>query len=214
MKDILRLFIYVLSFLYALNCSAQELRLAVEHEGDLFKGFEYELKLMTVDDLSSPNLFNNLSIDGGLQLKLSKKISIGAGYRYSADLSQSEERTTDEFESKRRINFDCKYKNKSWIDNVKFSNRLRYQLKFKDGKSKFYLKNKVKFDYKFSKKTKPYLAFEPNFDLQKKEFKVLRVYGGSVFKIIKNKVDVYLIYELNKKAKLSSAYILGLSYLI
>jgi hypothetical protein len=181
--------------------NGQESRMGMKFEKQVSPKIYTAAKLETRDDIDGNLGFTGKSIfETDVYYKPIKNVSLGASFRYTAKIKIKDEDEQQEFisyEDKYRLTGDLKIKT-NWLDSdIRFSNRLRYQYNISGKKDNQFIRNKVKCKYKLTKRVLPYLALESFYSVHNSNLQTLRLYLGSEFELIYNKVDAFFIFELN-----------------
>ncbi|PLX18630.1 MAG: hypothetical protein C0599_11900 [Salinivirgaceae bacterium] len=158
--------------------------------------------------------YNSILSQFGVEYELSKRFDLAASARYTnSKENDSFSESSIDYDNKSRLTFDLGYNAKRYDNQIKFKNRLRYQVNINEGGiQKSYFREKVTFDYKLSDLLSPYAAIEVYYHLQKQELSAYRIYLGSEIEMGKHKVDCFFINEISHKNSFELFYILGIAY--
>lgn len=193
---------------------AQEFRGIIEYEDDFTHKIKYGVKLQLRNDLNNNSLLDKTSIGVDMDYELLKRFAVSGGFKYTFGIHQGNSEFDNEFFDKYRITADLKYKTKKIAHDFKLSDQIRFQYNNTEhDKEKILVRNKLKCDYLFTKKTTIYFALEPYYSLKEKGFTNFRLYEGNKFKVYGKTIDVFFIFQLNSNdSKLFSNQIIGFSY--
>lgn len=203
-----------LCLFFMIGIDAQEYRAGVAYKHDIFKWMDADINY-EVRSLQKDKNYINCMVQTGISAELLDGLSLGTTLRYLiGDNDDADDEYTGDYSSKWRFTGDIKYKAKRFDNDVCISQRLRFQhiQENADNESE-YLRYKVTFNYRLTKKVLPYVAVEPYYSFEKDRLKALRIETGSKFEIFKNELELFFIAEaLNKKNGLKSNYIMGVAY--
>jgi hypothetical protein len=146
---------------------------------------------------------------------LSDRWSAGILYCYSY-ITESGEHALDESNEnleRNRFGINISYQAKRFENDLRISNRLRYQYSSVDDKKPTqYLRNKLTVDYKMTKAMNPYVAVEPYYDLGKTKLGSVRVYLGNEMPLFNTRINIYYISEIRHEEEyLDIQYIIGMT---
>jgi hypothetical protein len=164
-----------------------------------------------------PEYYLNRTFQGGISYNLSRTLNASLSYTFSLidkdkDFPDPEEE--DETSEKRKISFDLQFQPRRFTNDLRISNRFRYQHTILENEDEphQYLRNKITLDYKISGKMNPYIAVEPYFQLSENELSVIRFYLGNEVGFIGTKIDLYYIAEIRQGEESPIAqYIIGVT---
>jgi hypothetical protein len=194
---------------------------AQEYRGGLSADIKINGRLKADVDLETRRIFfpgtyinRTAQIGLGYQLKPNLSAKVLYSYAYITRNSEFDKITGDETSDRNRYMFDIQYSPKRFSNDLKLSNRLRYQYTVvRNNKPKQYLRNKFTVDYKITAKMNPYVAIEPYYQIDNNEFRLVRLYIGNEVPVWKTKLDLYYITEFNFLPEhLTTQYTLGLMF--
>lgn len=200
-----------------LDTLAQEFRAGVAYENEILPNFELDGKAEFRTTFESQNQYYAI-FQVGAGYGFFKHFSIGGTIRLSLIpyyLKEEEDKDIDhEIDEKTRYTADFKYKTKRFKNDLRITNRFRYQYSsVDDSNPRSYLRDKIGIDYKFNKRVKPYLALEPYWRLEKNTLRKIRIYIGNELEILKNTLEVSFIIEANmKESETYTFFMVGLNY--
>ncbi len=146
---------------------------------------------------------------------LSDRWSAGLLYSYSYITESGEDALdeTNENLERNRFGINISYQTKRFENDLRISNRLRYQYSSVDDKKPTqYLRNKLTVDYRMTKAMNPYIAVEPYYDIVEGELRSVRVYVGNEMPLFNTKIDIYYISEIRHEEEyLDIQYIIGIA---
>lgn len=210
-------FIIGIFFFCYYEVSAQEIRGGVELEYGFIDKVETEFQFQLRNCMrNNSHIINQGIVQTAIEYCPVQCLNISCAYRYTTGIKKDNENAgiNNNIEGKHRITTDISFKIKDLFKDAKISNRIRYQFSVKERDTqKFYLRNKLKCEYKLAKKVSPYAALEPFYSIEKNCIKTFRLYIGGEFELLRNTIDIYIINELSSKNEQYSSYrIVGLSY--
>lgn len=209
--------IFLALTILSMKSFAQEFRVGIGYENEIIKNLELDGKAEFRTVFESQNQ-NYAIFQLGVGYGFLKHFSIGGTMRLSiVQANINEEIDTDidyEIEEVIRYTADFKYKTKRFKNDLRITNRFRYQYaSIDDSKKRSYLRDKIGIDYKFNKRVKPYLALEPYWRLETNELRKIRIYIGNELEILKNTLEVSFIMEANMKdSETFTFFMVGLNY--
>lgn len=205
---------FVALYITTLSLYGQELRRIVEKEGDINKKTEYDLKLQFRNNLDTDIILDRADFGGKINYRISKKVSISGGLRYSIKNKGTKEENISHSQEKYRLTTDLKYKNKKHFKNLDYSNRLRFQYSIgKHQKEKYYIRDKLAFTFEFSKSITPFVAVEPYYSIDDQKLDVIRFYGGNEFELFNTEIELFFILQINnQKNNFNTEHIYGISF--
>lgn len=205
MKTFDRIGLMAISLLLCrLNISAQEFRTGVDYERMLPANTELSGKFEIRKTLVPQNAFYNV-FQLGLKHEIINNLSLGGTFRRSFTPARKNENLLESLDEKRRYTAELGFKYPRFDNGVRLSYRLRYQHSTTlEGKSKDYLRNRLKVDYKLIKDLQPYLAIEPYFRLEENEIRKCRLYLGSKVNVLRMGVELSYIFEVKIHNELAS----------
>lgn len=151
--------------------------------------------------------------ENSLNFEASKRIDLAIGYRYSLDEGHEEPSFNLE-EDKRRINFDFSYDLPIVKKPYDLDYRLRVQQSRKSGdQDKFYLRNKLSFQYKLHDLFQPYTSHEIYYDFNNHTFRFFKSkIGMETSPCRRLKFDMYMTNEISfKSGYAKESYLIGVS---
>lgn len=195
---------------------AQELRGGVEWERKFKPKIETELKFQLRKNFNNTLYSVNSSIfQANFGFEPINNLSLTGSFRYAGTMKADDEKSgLENYEDKYRVAGDITYKIKKLIKNTQLSTRLRYQYSRKDiDKEDTYIRIRTKCEYKFTKRVVPYIALEPYYSIGERTWNTYRFYLGSEYKLLKNKIDVFLIVDVSERdSDLNTNKIIGITY--
>jgi hypothetical protein len=192
---------------------AQEYRLEGAFSYDIYDlGLTTELQGRT--GFNENQSYNSCLTQIGVEYKLGKRFDIGAAFRYTfTEEATYLSKNSVDYDNKNRLTFDLGTNLKRFDNELKIKNRLRSQMNINDdGDQKFFIREKITFDYKLSNLWSPYTSLELHYQLQKNEIKAYRLYFGSEVALDKHKLDFFYILEANINTNTEFFYVLGVAY--
>ena len=204
----------VILFRY-IDISGQEIRGGIELEHEFTDKIETCFQFQLRNSLeNNANIVNQTVSQINIEYSPVNNLEISGTYRYTHEIKDENKIPEFNNEDKHRISADISYKTKKLSKDVLINNRFRYQYSIhKDGNEKYYLRNKLKCKYKFTKKVFPYAAIEPFYSINKKTINTFRLYLGSEFNLPRNNINLYIINELSTTNTRYTVYhIIGFSY--
>jgi predicted porin len=201
--------------LLSYSASSQELRGAIAAQIDLSPRVSSEIELQA-RRISLPQTCFNRNVEVKLDYSLFKPLTLSGSYSFSYLSEQPEQlgESDDENSDKHKISADVEFKPERFDNDLRLSNRFRYQYTTIDNsKTREYLRNKLTLDYKISKKMNPYIAIEPYYNLNSSDIHLVRLYLGNEFSFKKSKLELYYIAEKREKNdQIDLQYIVGVVY--
>lgn len=201
-------FILFIAFVLSFSAKAQQ----TWFEFDISKKIAKNLELTIAPEFRFQEKLElkEYFMDAGLDYKIYKYISLGAGYRLGNNIKNSGKTNTFG-----RFAFDAKTQYE-WNN---FESQLRFRFTNSDdfaddeNDKTNYLRMRLKFDYSIKKfNLKPYLAYEIYRDIDEKDFTKARLETGLMYKINKHhRVGAYFRTN-NYLTKDKSVNIIGLAY--
>jgi uncharacterized protein DUF2490 len=186
----------------SLGVSAQEFRLGVDYERMLPAKMEFTGKFELRNTLVPQNEFYTI-FQVGLKHEILKNLSLGGTFRQFLTPTGRSESLLESLDEKRRYTAELVFKYPRFDNGVRLSYRLRYQhSEVPKGKSKDYLRSRLKADYKLIKDLQPYLAIEPYFRLEENEIVKCRLYLGSKINVHRMGMEVSYIFEVKSHDEL------------
>jgi len=190
----LLLIIYLFLLLYP-DAYSQEVRLGINYERNLLPKLELKSKCQIRKHNNHPITFYSI-VQAGLQYKITRKVSVSGSVRYTLSPDRNINWEFDDIYEKTRYAAEIKYKTRRYNNDIRISNRFRYQhLSTHSDEKKDYLKNKIVIDYKLTKAHNVYIAIEPYLRLGELKIQKCRIYIGDVFNISNHEFEVYFIVE-------------------
>jgi len=197
--------------------NAQELWVGVELEKQILPRIKTQAKLQLRNDIDNNSTFIDESIiQTYVDYKLFKNVTIGASFRYAIKIENfNDQAAFKSYDEKYRLAADLKYKS-NWLNNdIRISNRLRYQYNPSHKNDKQFVRDKIKCNYKLTKRAIPYLALETFYSIYDETMQTIRLYIGNEFELIYNKLDVYFIFEINEQDHNYQSYqVIGVNYVL
>ena len=198
--------------------SGQEGRMGVKFEKEVLPKIYTAAKIEARDVINGYLDFAGKGIvETEIYYKPIKNMSLSTSIRYTAEIETKNENESQEYTSyddNYRFTSDLKIKT-NWLNSdIRFSNRLRYQYNLSKKKDTQIIRDKIKCKYKLTKSVLPYLAFESFYSIYNSDIQTWRLYLGSEFELIYNKVDVFFISELNDKTDMHyTNQVIGFCYM-
>ena len=181
--------------LNSLGIAAQELRIGVDYDRMLLTKLEFRSKVQLRNIPIPQSTFYGI-LQVGLEYEIFKTLSLAGTYRYSLTPNTMGEKLLESIEDKMRYTAELKYRHPRYDNGIRISYRLRYQHSAShEGKSKDYLRNRLKVDYKLTKELRPYTALELYYMLGKYEMTRLRLYLGSEINVVRTEIELSYIFE-------------------
>lgn len=210
--------VILLLFFFSVVLTAQEIRSGIEFDRNILPKLETEVKfqLRKVPE-SADYFFNSCIVQVNLGYEFIAGFRLAGTFRYTGFAKEDNDiPSIINYQDKFRITSDLGYKSKKFQNNTRLCNRLRYQKSISSiHNNKSYVRNRLKCEYYLTKKTVPYIALEPFYSFESKQFDAYRLYVGSNFELVFNSIDIYIILELNtKNGRYSSYHCLGFTYKI
>ena len=132
----------------------------------------------------------------GLGYEIFETLSLAGTFRYSLTPSSTSENLLKSLDDKRRYTAELKYRHPRYDNGIRLSYRMRYQHSVTlEGKSRDYLRNRLKVDYKMTKELRPYTALELYYMLGGNEMNRIRLYLGSEIKVARIEFELSYIFE-------------------
>lgn len=213
-KARLCLIYFLVLFAAISNLHAQELRLGFDYDKDIISNLEISGEIELRKSLDYNNFYYPI-FQASADYSFLENFSIGGSVRYSVIpevKKRSNEVLYEEMDEKWRYTADLKFKTERFKNDIRISNRLRYQYSSENNeKTRSYLRNKISVDYKLNKKMEPYIAVEPYFFSETGKIRKTRLYIGNEVDFFKDKLDLYLIIEVDNRA-FSTFHIVGITY--
>ena len=211
----MRLWLYfLLPFTTISNLHAQELRLGADYEKNIIPNLEISGEIEFRKSLNYENYYYPV-MQAGASYNFLKNASIGGSIRYSVTPEvekRNKEVLYEEMDEKWRYTAEFKFKTERFKNDIRISNRLRYQYSSENAeKTRSYLRDRISVDYKLNKKMEPYIAVEPYLFLETGEIRKVRLYMGNELDFFNDKLDIYLIIEANVE-EFSTFHAIGLTY--
>ncbi len=202
-----------LALFFLLNARGQEIRLGINYSGQILPKAEVEGKLQVRRLDNQAGAYYTL-VQAGVQYDLFKNISVSGSFRYSLAPGNEFESLDLDLHEKTRYTAEFRYKTKRFSNDVRLSNRLRYQHSaIQSNDQKEFIRNKIVADYKMTKAMKSYVAVEPYFLLDEFEISKCRLYVGSVFDVFDSAIEVCFIIEGKMDNKvISTNQMIGIYY--
>jgi len=197
MKASCRIGLLSISFLLAsLGIAAQELRIGVDYKRMLPAKLEFTSKVQLRNILIPQNTFYVI-LQVGLEYEIFETLSLAGTYRYSLIPTGKSENLLESLGEKQRYTAELEYKHPRFDNGIRLSYRLRYQHSaIHEGKSRDYLRSRLKVDYKLTKELRPYIALEPYYRLGKNEMNRIRLYLGSEINVVRTEIELSYIFEV------------------
>jgi len=193
---------------------AQEYRSAIAAEFRILPRLEAEVNV-ELRKIFLPESYFNRTFQGSLEYKISESLNIGTTYSYAiiTEKDEYEDEKGDEAFDRNRLAADLVFQPKRFDNDLRISNRLRYQVStVDDDESKQYLRNRIMLDYRISSAMNPYFALEPYYRFSSERINIVRLYIGNEMPLFKSKIDLYYIAEIHLDPDRNTAqYIIGLS---
>ncbi len=187
--------LFISLFLTSLGIAAQELRIGVDYNRTLPAKLEFTSKVQLRTILGPQHIYYMI-LQVGLEYEIFETLSLAGTYRYSLAPTAKSENLLKSLDDKRRYTAELKYKHPRFDNGIRLSYRLRYQHSAThEGKSKDYLRNRLKVDSKLTKELRPYIAFESYYRLGKNEMNRFRLYLGSEIKVARTEIELSYIFE-------------------
>lgn len=205
----------LLAFVIVESLYSQEFRGGVSADFSILPQIEGELE-MELRGGWVPEAYYSRMAQLQVDYILSKRWSAGMLYSYS-NITESGEHALDETnenQEKSRYAINVNYQAKRFNNDIRISNRLRYQYaSVHDKKPKQYIRNKFTVDYRMTKAMNPYISIEPYISLTEHEVHTVRVYLGTEMPVLNTKLDVYYISEITHKDEdyLNIQYMIGVT---
>ncbi|MCK4751295.1 MAG: DUF2490 domain-containing protein [Bacteroidales bacterium] len=178
-----------------LDTKAQELRLGINYEKNILPKLEIDSKVQLRKVMNQSNAYYAI-VQAGLDYELSENISFSGSVRYTTSPVEIDEETVDGINEKLRYVADFRLKTKRLRNDIKISNRLRYQHSaiFMDD-NRNYIRNKLSVEYRLNQGMKPFIAVEPYLLLEEQRIRKLRFYLGSEFELFNSEFELCFIIE-------------------
>lgn len=198
-------------FVCSLGLSAQEFRIGVEYETMLPAKMEFAGKFELRNTLVPKSSFYTI-FQLGLKREILKNLYLGGTFRQSLAPKRSSESLLESMDDKRRYTAEMIYKFPRFDNGVRLSYRLRYHYSISSkGKTKDYLRSKLKADYKLIKDLRPYVAIEPYFHLEENELRKFRLYLGGKIDVFRIGMELSYILEVKSYDQLfMTSHLVGL----
>ncbi len=215
-KGHIKLLVFAL-LIISLKSFTQEFRLGVGYEKEILPNFELDGKAEFRTIFESDNEYYGI-FQLGAGYGFLKYFSLGGTIRLSVVRDNIVEKIDSEIEHEIeeviRYTGDFKYKTKRFNNDLRITNRFRYQYSDVDAENKrTYIRDKIGLDYKFNKRVKPYIALEPYWRLEKNELRKIRIYIGNELNILKNTLEISFIMEANMKdSETYTFFMVGINY--
>jgi len=216
-KKAVIIFVIIAFSIISMKSFSQEFRIGVGYENEVLPNFELDGKAEFRTIFESQNEYYGI-FQLGAAYGFFKYFSLGGTIRLSVVRDNiAEEIDSDiehEIEEVIRYTGDFKYKAKRFKNDLRITNRFRYQYSDVDAENKrTYLRDKIGLDYKMNKRVKPYIALEPYWRLEKNELRKIRIYIGNELDILKNTLEISFIMEANMKdSEMFTFFMVGLNY--
>ena len=141
-----------------LDTKAQELRLGINYEKNILPKLEIDSKVQLRKVMNQSNAYYAI-VQAGLDYELSENISFSGSVRYTTSPVEIDEETVDGINEKLRYVADFRLKTKRLRNDIKISNRLRYQHSaiFMDD-NRNYIRNKLSVEYRLNQGMKKQLT--------------------------------------------------------
>lgn len=211
MKKTALLVLAISGLLY--NMNAQEYRGGVSAEFRILKRLEAEAEI-ELRKIFIPESYFNRTFQGSLGYEITNRWSIGATYSYAVitEKHNYDHNISEEALDRNKLAVDLDYQSKRFGNDLRLSNRFRYQISTGDDDDRQYFRNRVMVDYKISSAMNPYLAFEPYYRFDKERVSIVRIYIGNEMPLFNSKIDLYYIAEIHQDPQYTTAqYIIGLT---
>lgn len=211
MKRTVFILISISTFLCGIK--AQEYRGGVSAEFSILPRFEGEAGI-ELRKIFIPESYFNRTFQCSFKYELTGRWSIGTTYSYAiiTEKENQEERSVEAFD-RHRLVIDLDYQAKRFGNDLRISNRFRYQVSTADEHdTRQYFRNRVMLDYKISSLMNPYLALEPYYRFDENRVNAVRFYLGNELPVLGSKIDLYYIAEVHLEPEYTTAqYIIGLT---
>ena len=189
-------FLFISLLLTSLGIAAQELRIGVDYNRTLPAKLEFTSKVQLRTILGPQHIYYMI-LQVGLEYEIFETLSLAGTYRYSLAPTAKSENLLKSLDDKRRYTAELKYKHPRYDKGIRLSYRLRYQHSASyEGKSRDYLRLRLKADYKMTKELRPCIALEPYYRLGGNEMNRIRLYLGSKINVVRTEIELSYIFEL------------------
>jgi hypothetical protein len=187
--------LFISLLLTSLGIAAQELRIGVDYNRMLPAKLEFTSKVQLRTILGPQHIYY-IILQVGLEYEIFETLSLAGTYRFSLAPTAKSENLLKSLDDKRRYTAELKYKHPRFDNGIRLSYRLRYQHSAThEGRSRDYLRNRLKVDSKLTKELRPYIAIESYYRLGKNEMNRLRLYLGSEIKVVRTEIELSYIFE-------------------
>jgi hypothetical protein len=193
---------------------AQEYRGGVSAGFEILHGLKGEAEI-EIRKIFIPEKYFNRTFQGSVTYNMTKSWTAGITYSYAIISEEDDDDNGDKAEEafdRNKLSIDAEYQPKRFGNDLRFSNRFRYQVsRIDDDEVKQYIRNRVMVDYKVSTVMNPYVALEPYYRFDKNKVNILRIYIGNEMPLFSSKINIFYIAEIHPGPEYPTAqYIIGL----
>ncbi len=214
MRSIYKGLVNTLFLLMIVNTAiAQELRIGLDYDKKVSENLKFIFKGQIRNNLQYENSTYYI-IQPGISFDLTKRFTLSGAYRFTSGYNYTVEDDIDMINlHKNRITLDGKYKFRQLSDRFCLDYRLRYQYTYEKGKSKKYIRNRMKLKYSNSKHSNISFGVEPYYRLDTKELSQLRISISNSYNFEAFELEVYMLLDGSfNNGSLKSMHQIGVSF--
>jgi hypothetical protein len=212
-----QLLLMLMALVISVFARAQEFRVGVSAETGIVNRLSGELEI-EARKVFSPEPYFSSVFQGKIKYAVNRRLDVAASYSYTYKKNQFTDYTLagDESSDRDKVTADLVYQPKRFSNNVRLTNRFRYQYAVTDDKKpKEYFRNRMMLDYRLNQKMNPYVAIEPYFHLRNTRINIIRFYLGNEVPVWKTEMELFYIAEVHiKKGNSFAQYMIGATFKI
>jgi hypothetical protein len=206
------LFIVIVALFLIRPIYAQELRLGLNHNRKIVNYLNFTFKGEIRANLQSSKGTYSI-IQPGISYDLTKKITVAGAYRLVWAKNYADEEMEETIDLKKnRVTFDAKYRFNSLSEELGVDYRIRYHYSHRKGKSKSYIRNRIRLKYQNTKRSQFFVGMEPFYYLDDNKLSQIRLSVGNEYKFKGFDIKIYMLLdEIFNDGSLESMHQFGVS---